>query len=191
MKSILTLLGGTALAFTIGLVVTYLALPLIAPSLADRDLEGSGLFAADATAPLEDAENRLADQPEDSLALLITEQEALIETLRDSLATAMNRLHAAEAMEMSLAGQLEQLRQRERAAAARRMEAAQLASSLARLDVRERRDLIGQLDPDVLQKIYIEASPRSRMLLLEAMEPEGAAGLVGLLIQPTESAAGR
>ena len=189
MKSILTLLGGTALAFTIGLVVTYLALPLVAPDLAERGREGSRLFTT--AAPPEDTGNRLMEQPEDSLALLIAEQEALIETLRDSLATAMNRLHAAEAMEMSLAGQLEQLRQRERAAAARRMEAAQLASSLARLDVRERRDLIGQLDPDVLQKIYIEASPRSRMLLLEAMEPEGAAGLVGLLIQPIESAAGR
>ena len=185
MKNILIVFGGSTVAFLFGLAVTYLALPWVAPDLTERSRVTTSISAADAAMALPEDSLNL---PQDSLALLLTEQRALVETLRDSLAITMNRLHAAQAMEMSLAGQIEQLRQHERAVAARRVEAAQLGSSLARLDVRERRDLIEQLDRDVLQKIYIEASPRSRTLLLEAMEPKGAAGLVGLLIQPGQAA---
>lgn len=188
MKNILIVLGGSTVAFIVGLAVTYLALPFVAPDLAERSRARTPVSVADAAMTLPEDSLNL---PQDSVALLLTEQKALVETLRDSLAIVMNRLHAAQAMEMSRAGQIEQLRQRERAAAARRVEAAQLGSSLARLDVRERRDLIEQLDRDILQKIYIEASPRSRTLLLEAMEPKGAAGLVGLLIQPEQPATRR
>ena len=188
MKTFFVLLGGSTVAFIVGLAVTYLALPFVAPDLTKQSRTKANVSVADTAVTLPEDSLSL---PQDSLALLFEKQKALVKTLRDSLAIVMNRLHSSQAMEMSLAGQIEQLRQRERAAAARRVEAAQLGSSLARLDVRERRDLIEQLDRDVLQKIYIEASPRSRTLLLEAMEPKGAAGLVGLLVQPDQAPAKR
>ena len=182
MKKLLIVVVGVGLSFTVGLAATYFAAPVVAPELI-REIEPlQDSLAADGT-PLAVPGDSLVAQGGPG-AYAVPDQAALVTALRDSLALLDQQLRKSGARERLLAEQIGALQQQQQALAAQRASAADLGSTLAKLEEKERRALVARLDAEALRAIYAEASSRNRTLLLQAMTPDRAARFVGRLMQP-------
>ena len=183
MKKIVLAAAVGVLSFVAGLVGAYFAMPTVAP-----DFVETARLQQDSLALLNDS--LLQSLRHDSLgvradsSLLTLSSDAQMAALQDSLTDAERQLSEAIAKEIRLAGRVEQLERRLQAQARQQNGAKELAGTLAKLEDKERRALVGRLDTAVLQAIYEEASRSDRVLLLRAMTPERAARFVDRLMQP-------
>jgi hypothetical protein len=172
MRSILLIAAGSLLAFLAGLAGTYFVMPVVAPDFVEAErVRADSLARLDSLAlagalPMPDS---LAVA--DSLARLDSPNAEGDAALRDSLTTLKRRLADYEA-------QVSNYEVRARTATARRTQAADLASTLVKLEDRELARILGNLDLDVLEILYAESTARNRARLLGALDPERAAAFV-------------
>ena len=174
--------------FIVGLAATYLAMPAIAPekvekvqnrldSLAQVEME---LLAADSLG----SSSMMADS---SFAADSLQSNSLLTGLRDSLSLLNDRLSQEQLQKDTLLIRIQTMEQRWVELAARYAEASQMSSTITKLEDKELAALLGQLEDDVLESMYIEASARNRARLLQMLPAEKAATLVHRLTDPSFS----
>ena len=84
----------------------------------------------------------------------------------------------------SLLAKVQSMEERWKALQAKYDEAKQMSGTLTKLEDSELAALLENLDADVLESLYIEASSRNRTRLLQMMPAEKAASLVNTLTSP-------
>jgi len=194
-------------AFLLGVIGMYFAMPHIAPQrVAHLHQQRDSLaFLAGDTTGIDSLGLKVAHMPLDSLpfdsqcadtATLLTFlalQEALRDSLKktsDTLAQLRLSLQAEQQQRASLHQALQQaeaqaqsLRQRLASLENKKTRADELAATITRMEDNERRALISQLPPDVVELLYLATSGRGRTLLLQSLPPEQAARMVSRLIE--------
>ncbi|AEN73998.1 hypothetical protein Rhom172_2096 [Rhodothermus marinus SG0.5JP17-172] len=173
--------------FLIGVVGMYFAMPYIAPQRVQqvqRQLDS-----------LRQINSALADSVRtdslapDTLALLIDSLVATRDTLqqlRDSLRSLYQQMNALQQALTQTQSHLQQTQQQLAVLERRRIQAQELATTITRLEDDQRRALLSQLSPEILDMLYLETQGRGRTLLLQSLPPEQAARLVSRLIQKQE-----
>jgi len=170
--------------FLIGLVGMYFAMPYIAPQRVQqvqRQLDSLGqINRALADSVLTDS---LAP---DTLALLadsLAATRATLQQLRDSLRSLYQQMNTLQQALTQTQMRLQQTQQQLAVLERRRIQAQELAATITRLEDDQRRALLSQLAPEILDMLYLETQGRGRTLLLQSLPPEQAARLVNRLIQ--------
>ncbi len=174
MRTVLFIALGSVAAFLASLAGTYVLMPMVAPGVVEAErmradsLAAASLAADSVALGALDADSLRAA---DSLALtsaapsLLPDGEA---SSADSLAALHERLAAYEA-------QIGALQSEVGATKAQRARAADLASTLIKLEDGDLARVLARLDLDVLTVLYTEASARDRARLLGALEPSRTA----------------
>ena len=168
-------------AFAAGLAGTYVAMPMLAPDV---------VAAAQARADSSAADSLAAALPDSSAADssatlgLPDAASSLVQTLKDSLQTFRGRLRRADEHAATLRQQAKTYRDQLATLEARRAQAGELSGSLTKMEERELSALLRQVNPRVLERLYMEATGRTRTRLLQAMPPSRAARFVNQLVDP-------
>lgn len=207
MKKIFLALGISLMAFVVGLVGTYFALPTVAPEVIDQARQQTDSAARRAAAdsnpaPPDSTVTQAASamrSPRDTLRALpnipsdsrsqtpgsadtIRSQMAMIEELQDSVAVLNDSLSMLQSKTHGLESNLAQLRQRVKSLESTRAKAAEISKTLSRLENRELRAVLKELDMEIYEVLYAESSGRTRTRLLQSMPPQKAARLVDRMI---------
>ncbi len=110
-------------------------------------------------------------------------QSRLIAVLTDSLNRTSLRLSEATLQKAALEKQAEVLQERLTAKGVQRVDAAGMSSTLSKLEDKELRPVLQNMEETVLEQIYLSSSSRNQSRLLKALNPERAAGLVQRLMR--------
>ncbi len=168
--------------FLVGVVGMYFAMPYIAPQRVQQVQK-----QLDSLRALAEGDSTLLDSLTfDPLVLFADSLAATRDTLRqlrDSIQSLHHQLHQFNQTLQQMQQQLNQVQQRLTALEAQRAKAKELAATITRLEDDQRRALLSQLSPDILDLLYLETQGRGRTLLLQSLPPEQAARLVSRLIQ--------
>ncbi len=203
MKKALLALGIGIVSFLVGLLGFIFVLPSVAPGRAEEarlyldSLEAARLsyFRKDSTLTTSTVQpvpetSQLPDtsrkesgttsppQAPDESTLLIT-------ALKDSLADFRRRIRALQAQNGTLQRQLEEARKAARPQPTPTRDVAGLTETLTKLDDKELRPILQQLDSDVLEQLYRNTSGRTQARLLQAMPADRAALFVQSLVRGT------
>lgn len=116
---------------------------------------------------------------QDSMRLM----DATVRTLTDSLRTLNGQLEILQQSQQQLLDQLQGLQDRWESLEAQREEAKNISATLFKLEDRGLRDIILELDMDLFEMIYLQASNRNKTRLLQAMPAPRAARFVAQLVQ--------
>lgn len=116
---------------------------------------------------------------QDSMRLM----DATVRTLTDSLRTLNGQLEVLQQSQQQLLDQLQSLQDRWESLEAQREEAKNISATLFKLEDRGLRDIILELDMDLFEMIYLQASNRNRTRLLQTMPAPRAARFVAQLVQ--------
>lgn len=173
MKNVLLLAAAVLSAFAVGLAVTYFALPTLAPG---RVAQADSLAAATDTAAA------LATKAHGDSTATRADSSPAERPLRDSLLKVEERLRQATGEAAVLRAQTETLRNQLSAVQSRRMNAGEIGSALAKMEEDELNALLREVDLQVLEQLYREASGRARTRLLRSMSPARAARFVNRLV---------
>lgn len=168
--------------FLIGVVGMYFAMPYIAPQRVQqvqRQLDSLRALAEGDSTLLDS----LAFDPITLFADSLAATRDTLRQLRDSIQSLHHRLHQFNQTLQQVQQQLNQVQQRLTALEAQRAKAKELAATITRLEDNQRRALLSQLSPEILDLLYLETQGRGRTLLLQSLPPEQAARLVSRLIQ--------
>ncbi len=191
------------LAFLLGVIGMYFAMPYVAPQRVAQVQDSLAVLRNDTTAigalgqqTLMHTDSLLDHfQCADSAALLalVSAQTALRDSLkvaRDTLAQLRQALQTAQQQGASLRqalhqaeAQMQTLQQRLASLETQKARADELAATITRMEDKERRALVSQLPPEVIELLYQATSGRGRTLLLQSLPPEQAARLVNRLIE--------
>ena len=156
----------TLAAFGAGLFGVKVFLPEAVPG-------GAALAAGDSTAvAAAAADSAAADSVAAAAAMSLRE----LAELRDQLAQTQERIP-------DLLERIDQLEEELTVRQDRQARAAELASSVGRLEDDELRAVLVQLDGRVLFDLYTQASPRNRTKMLAALPAGASAALVELIAQ--------
>lgn len=187
MMKALWIIGGTIVAFAAGMGLMYVAVPAFAPEVAEQARAQADSLAARALAAADSA--ALAAAVPDSSTLVLPDSlaparpDTLVAALRDSLDAARQTLDTLRTENTTLAAAIADLRAMQEAAEARRVEAAALGATLTRLEDKELKEVLAQLDLAVLEQLFAEASGRNRTRLLQALPPASTAQFVRRLME--------
>lgn len=189
MKKVILTSAAVLAAFAVGLIGTYVAMPMLAP-----DVVASAQAHADSSAAAPSAAGSLAALPDSSAAdssaaLELPEAaSALVQAFKDSMQTLRGQLRQADERTAALRQQAETFRQQVAALQDQRAQASQLSGSLTKMEEQQLSALLRQVDPRVLDRLYMEATGRTRTRLLQAMPPSRAARFVNRLVEPVDPA---
>jgi outer membrane murein-binding lipoprotein Lpp len=183
MKKIFLAIGVGMIAFVVGLVGTYIALPMVAPGVTSSLAPADSTVAADSVAATTDLPRPLpngaapdsasTDQPEPSLASVDA-----IESLRDSLAMMQDSVQTLAATEETLTREVDALRDQVQSLQATQAKAAEMAKTLTKLEDEALQSVLQELDMRIFQMLYAESTGRTQARLLQALPPERAARVV-------------
>jgi prefoldin subunit 5 len=181
MKKSLLIIGVGVLAFSLGLIGTYVAMPYIAPDI-----------VAQSTAPPDSAASDSLTQRDQLIALIdslesgqtdaLFAEQTTVNRLRDSLTTVHDSLSNVQSRTWSLRDQLQELQRRVESLEATQAKAADISKTLTDLDVREMRAVLAPLNLPVYEALYAQTTGRDRTRLLQAMPPDKAAQLVDRIV---------
>ncbi|SHL01555.1 hypothetical protein [Rhodothermus profundi] len=181
MKLVLRLLLALV-SFLIGLVGMYFAMPYIAPQRVQQVQQQLDSLRAVAEGDSIQADSLVFDP----VALFIDSLTATRDTLhqlRDSIRILHQQLTHVHQTLQQLQQQLQQVQQRLSSLETQRAKAKELAATITRLEDDQRRALLSQLPPEILDLLYLETQGRGRTLLLQSLPPDQAARLVRRLMQ--------
>ena len=168
MRTVLFIAFGTLAAFVAGLAGTYFVLPMVAPDVVEA-LQADSLAADGPAADLLAGDGfAVAD------SLFAADALPLDSTGAAPSDTSFASGDSLEALRRQIAeyeAQISAFEARIDAAQARRAQASELASTLIKLEDRELSRVLDQLDFDVLEILYAEASARDRARMLGALDP--------------------
>lgn len=211
MKKGLLIAGGVILSFAVGLVGMYLAMPTVAPDVVAKTQQADSL-ARDTTA----RDQRVATSthasasvamgarvdsggtPADSMPSVDSTLSArapaprqLVQVWKDSVAALHAKLAALQKDTSRRQLETDKLKERLAVLEDRQARATELSNTLTKLEVRELTPIIKQLDMDVLEHLYAQASGRNKTRLLKALPADYAARFVNRLVDstPTQRAA--
>ena len=207
MKKIVILAVVGLFSFVLGTVGLYVAMPKLAPAVVDSTrvkLDSLGLISSPPKASLREvgeaiSDSLLADSSAtgDSLSAVrdsVSEApEHVIGQLSDSLDASAKLAQNLEQSKSSLLTQIEQMKKQIAKLESRKLEAAELSKSIAKLEDDQLGDLLAGIELDVIETLYLQSSARDRTRLLQNMAPDRAAVFVRSLVKgtppPTEVAA--
>ncbi|MEZ4702888.1 MAG: hypothetical protein R2834_21325 [Rhodothermales bacterium] len=181
--------------FALGLVGTYMAMPALAPDMVDQTAARLDSLAQ-SRLPHDPMMNAaLMDSlgmPADSAALYAAAYGAMapaapdpaIATLRDSLQDIHFRLAIEQETQKVLQKRIAEMESRWEELQKRFDDARQMSGTLVKLEDGELGALLSQLDMDVIEAIYLEATARNRTRLLQMLPAEKASALVNKLATP-------
>ncbi len=177
--------------FIVGVVGMYFAMPYVAPqrvqqvqqqldSLRQLSVQIDSLGADSLLPSLQpDTEKLLADS--------LTAIRDTVHQLRDSIWSLKRQITSLYQLLQQTQQQLSQVQQRLTALEAKRVQAKELAATITRLEDNQRRALLSQLSPEILDLLYLETQGRGRTLLLQSLPPDQAARLVNRLLQQSDT----
>lgn len=182
----LAMAGGLGVvSFFAGFIGFYLMMPSIAPDVVEEtrlQLDSLGLVAYGPADSIRAARTAVA-APADSAGLESHADSLYVDTLRDSLGLAQAQVDVVTQENETLAQQLEDLQKRLATLEARHADATRLSETLAKLEDRQLTAILQDLDTQVLELLYVKASPRNQARLLQAMPPARAAQFVRTLVK--------
>ena len=205
MKKALIAVAVSLVAFVIGFAGIYLAMPSIAPATVETaqhqlDSLKTYVFAGDSTLAAMDSLASVLDsldvailradleQALDSTQNTLDSQKETITLLEDSLKGAYMRLASLESDQSALLEQINGLNERLKTLEAQRVEVQDLSATIPKLKDKELKAILQQLDLNVLEMLYAEASGRNRTKMLQALPADRAANLVNFILDvPTSS----
>jgi hypothetical protein len=210
MKKALLALGIGAVSFLVGLIGFVFVLPSVAPERAEEaklyldSLEAvqQGHVFSDSTSH-EDSTHATNEHGETADTLhgeetpvrdisdapdKHTTPAEMPPALKDSLASMRQRIQTLHTENQSLRRQLDEARKSTQTRATRASDVAGLTETLTKLDDKELRPILQQLDGDVLEQLYKSTSGRTQARLLKAMPADRAAGFVQNLVRGTSAA---
>lgn len=175
------------LCFSVGLVGTYFALPVVAPNAVEQSVPAdSASTAAPPDQPASPEPNQTEPTPSDSATASPDESlasfDAVNEVLRDSLQMMRDSMHTLASTSQTLERDVQELRDQVEALQAKRTKAADLAKTLTRLEDEELQAVLGELKMETHAILYEEATGRNRTRILQALPPDQAARLVNRMI---------
>lgn len=183
MKKIFLAIGVGLIAFVVGLVGTYMALPMVAPGIASTSAPADSTVApasahsdTDTPRPLPNGtapDSAAASQMDRPFASL----EA-VEGLRDSLALMHDSVQTLATTEETLTREVAELRDQVQSLQATQTKAAEMAKTLTKLEDEALQSVLQELDMPTFQMLYAESSGRSQARLLQALPPKRAARVV-------------
>lgn len=202
------------LAFALGSVGIYLAMPSIAPGIVDSTrvrLDSLGLLsAAMENHLLVDLDSSLFSQaPQDSAGGVIDSAAAPIgldhpdslvtassnlpapdvnEVLTDSLRRTTQLLQGLQGENAVLAAEIERLENRLDDVVSQQVDAAEIGKSLGKLEDKQLGSILAELDLNIVELLYLQVSQREQSRLLQNMPPERAARFVKMLVSGPISA---
>ena len=187
MKQAIIAVLATSTLFTLGILATFYAMPYISPDLVERtqwrldslEMVKNGTFP-DSLLAQED------EWPIDSTTL-VKPLNVMLTGLRDSLQTLQSSLGTEIVTKDSLMQRMLDMEKRWDLLEAKYDEARQMSGTLSKLEDRELEALLENLDDDVLESLYVEASNRNRTRLLQMMPADKAASLVNALTNPGQT----
>ena len=185
-KAILASLLGVTFFFA-GLVATFFSMPYIAPELVERvqfELDSLAMVADGSMDSLMEAQ-----RIQDSLRALEIERPVnnMLVGLRDSLDQVNELLASEQQVKTDLMARIEEIEMGWKKLQEKYDEARQLSGTLAKLEDNELEALLSQLEPDVIESMYLEASSRNRTRLLQMLPADKAAQLVHTLADPSNT----
>ena len=167
--------------FAVGLYGTYKAMPTLAPGLVERTNNKLDSLAAVAEGREWRADS-LARRPD---SLLI--QEALganLVTLRDSVEFLEAQLRLKTAEQDTLMDRLAVVEERWNNLETKFNDAREISGTIVKLEDGELANLLNEVDPVVLEAIYLEATARNRARLLQMLPADKAAVIVNKMASP-------
>ena len=174
--------------FIVGLSATYFAMPMIAPEMVDEVQHRlDSLAEAERKMLAMDSLMAAGMMPDSLMAPDSLASANLLMGLRDSLSLLMNSLEQEQQEKDTLLMRIQNMEQKWIELAAKYAEAGQMSNTITKLEDKELSELLAQLDEDVLESMYIEASARNRARLLQMLPAEKAANLVNRLTDPSFS----
>lgn len=192
MKKVVLALFVGLLSFAIGLGGVYLAMPSLAPDKVDGirkhldslELFPGGLDDAATLATLPDSLLPDSLSPADSAVLIsaLPNPQDIIQSLRDSLYIARNKLADLSRDTSSLASQVRELKGQLSTTTTELEEAASLSKTLVKLDDKQLGVILKGLHLTTIELVYQQASARERARLLQVMHPDQAARFVRTLV---------
>lgn len=183
MKKIFLAIGVGLIAFVVGLVGTYMALPMVAPGIASTSAPADST-AAPASAPSDtDTPRPLPNgtAPDSAAASQMDRPFASLEAvegLRDSLALMHDSVQTLATTEETLTREVAELRDQVQSLQATQTKAAEMAKTLTKLEDEALQSVLQELDMPTFQMLYAESSGRSQARLLQALPPKRAARVV-------------
>jgi len=209
MKKALLIAGIALASFLVGFVVLTFKMAAVAPERAEEarhfvdslvaaksvastvdSLGASGTVNTDSM-QADSSGTNVADSERQRIAMAALEKasaEGLLPVLRDSLRRVTARLDALAAENQSLRQELDRI-QNGATSQASPEEVATLTATLAKLDDKQLRPILQEVDAKVLEQLYRGASGRTQARLIQAMPTERAASFVQKLVQGSDSSA--
>ncbi len=208
MKKVLIAVAVSLFSFAAGLIGFYFALPSVAPDRAEEArMHLDSLMAAADTTRLDSLQRMFAadslNLPEaalDSVLLILGDTSVApslevveaarqqMAALRDSLRMREKSLHdaiiRADSIEKKLGEQLAKPKTQPEKKNEKQIDVADLSAALSKLEDKELRAILQQLDVASLETLYQKASGRNRVRLLQAMQPNQAARFVQNQLYP-------
>ena len=206
MKKAIILAVAGVLSFVGGTAGIYLAMPTIAPAvvdstrvrldslgllpLASEDSVRRGLKSAHVTSiPFDPSTGAIAADSSDSLQTGTPPPGSPVEIpLGDSLRRTTNLLNDLKTDKAALLAKIEELTKRLNKLETQQADAAELTKSLSKLEDRQLADILTDLDLNVVEMLYLQASARDRPRLLQNLPPDRAARFVKTLVKAPASA---
>ncbi len=184
MKQAIIAVLATATFFIVGIMATYFAMPMLSPEIVEQTQ-----FRLDSLEMVKNGtypDSLLAMEEENTIdtSLLARPLNTMLTGLRDSLQNLHKSLGSEMESKEALVAKVQSMEERWEALQAKYDEAKEMSGTLAKLEDRELKELLQNLEPDVLESLYIEASTRNRTRLLQMMPAEKAASLVNTLTAP-------
>lgn len=189
------------LSFVGGIAALYVLMPKIAPERVEQtqhsldSLNASLLDAlrADSLAQADsvwlasnDPRLRSRVVPDTQLTAMqdsMLVMDTTVRTLTDSLRTLNGQLQSIQESQRQLLDQLQKLQEDWDALDAQREEAKNISATLFKLEERELRDIVQELDLDMFEMLYLQASNRNKTRLLQTMPAARAARFVQRLVK--------
>ena len=187
-KPILATLVGIVF-FAIGLVATYMAMPIISPDKVET--VQSRIDSLDAIkramAEMENLPDSLQSMPDSLMTPDSLMGSTMLTGLRDSLNFLIGELEAERSTKDTLLMRIQGMEERWLKLAAKFADAGQMSNTITKMEDKELSELLSKLDDNILESMYIEASSRNRARLLQMLPADKAAILVSRLTDPSMS----
>ncbi|GIV61223.1 MAG: hypothetical protein KatS3mg044_0089 [Rhodothermaceae bacterium] len=200
MNKIFALIGIVLVAFIIGFVAIYFAMPFVAPERYEETrhrldslrvqrelaaLNDSALTALrlEALGVVNDSIDQKLSRLDAGLNDLASRYARRLASLSDSLRQAHEALQRANRIEQDLQLRVQQLDERLKALEARQLEARDLSAVLPKLEPAELTPILAQLDLGLLEMLFAESTTRNRTKILQSLPSDRAARLVRFMVQ--------
>jgi hypothetical protein len=196
MKRILILATVGLASFMIGTAGVYLAMPSVAPDVVEQSrvrLDSLGLIQIGGPVEVDSRRSLrrtstsapegspLGESPMEAM-LPPSDVDEIVRPLEDSLSRMHDVLRGLERDKNALLTEISHLEQRLATRDSQQIEVTELSRSLNRLEDDQLGRILAQLDVNVIELLYIQASARDRTRMLQNMAPDRAARFVRSLL---------